>query len=218
MKEFNIDFTFNSRFYTSETGNNIEEVWFVLHGHGQLAQYFIRKFNTLDLSRILIVAPEGLSKYYLSGYTGRVGATWMTKEDRLLDIKNYVTYLNSVYDAIISELNENVKITVLGFSQGTATASRWVAQSKIHVDRLILWAGIFPPDMEVTTAKDRFDNIEVLIVYGNKDEFLNDEKFKEQEAIIQQLGISEPKVISFDGNHDIHNRTLQLISSNSYLQ
>ena len=72
--------------------------------------------------------------------------------------------------------------------------------------------------MEVTTAKDRFDKIEVLNVYGNKDEFLNDEKLKEQEAIIQQLGISEPKVISFDGNHDIHNQTLQLISSNSYLQ
>ena len=36
------------------------------------------------------MAPEGLSRFYLEGFSGKVGATWMTREDRLNDIDNYL--------------------------------------------------------------------------------------------------------------------------------
>src|SRR5207245_2948078 len=41
------------------------EIWFVLHGYGQLASSFIRAFAPLDDGTRLIVAPEALNRFYL---------------------------------------------------------------------------------------------------------------------------------------------------------
>ena len=68
-----------------------EKIWFVCHGYGQLAEYFIKNFEVLDAETNYVIAPQGLSKFYLKGFTGRVGASWMTKEDRLTDIENQWT-------------------------------------------------------------------------------------------------------------------------------
>jgi hypothetical protein len=52
-------------------------VWFVCHGYGQLAAYFIRHFAFLteNAPATVVIAPEGLSRFHLSGNGGRVGAT-----------------------------------------------------------------------------------------------------------------------------------------------
>ena len=50
------------------------EIWFVVHGYGQLAEYFIRHFRGLDDGTRYIVAPEGLSRFYVKEWT-RVGAS-----------------------------------------------------------------------------------------------------------------------------------------------
>ena len=73
-----------------------ERVWLVFHGYGQLSEYFIKKFEGLDPEKNFIIAPQGLSKYYVNGVSGRVGASWMTKEDRLTEIENQYTYLDQV--------------------------------------------------------------------------------------------------------------------------
>lgn len=204
-KELSINY--NARYYQlGELTSSTNQLWFVIHGYGQLARYFIQKFNILDNGDHCVIAPEGLSKFYLEGYSGRVGATWMTKEDRLTDIENYVNYLNTLYHSLKNS-QTNLRVNVVGFSQGAATASRWVAQSSVSIDRLILWAGIFPPDMDVVDAGRRFSNMEVINVYGEKDPFLDNNKFKEQFKIIKSLGITSP-TITFDGVHDIDSDTL----------
>ena len=135
--EHKINFEYSARYYTlGEISENVEQLWFVCHGHGQLAQYFIRKFEVLNDGKVLIVAPEGLSRYYLEGFRGRVGATWMTKEDRLSDIENYLTYLSEVFNFIKSQLKSNVQVNFLGFSQGAATISRFATQTDAHFDKL----------------------------------------------------------------------------------
>ena len=98
MKERNINFEFKARYYKlGDITHETKQVWFVLHGYGQLAQYFIKKFKAIESSQICIVAPEGLSKFYLesvtsrsAGGSNRVGATWMTRENREVDIENYI--------------------------------------------------------------------------------------------------------------------------------
>jgi predicted esterase len=176
-----------------------------LHGQGQLAQYFIKKFESLEKHDAMIVAPEGLSHYYLNGFNGRVGATWMTKENRLTDIGNYITYLNSVYEAL--NLPPNIKTTVLGFSQGAATACRWVTDGKIKFDRLILWGGVFPPDMNFEAGHDMLKQKKIISVNGSHDPFMTEEKFKEMRNLSERLKIT-PTEIQFDGGHDIHEETL----------
>jgi len=185
--------------------NNTVHVWFVLHGYGQLSQYFIRKFSVLADHGHFVIAPEAQSKFYLNGHDGRVGATWMTKEDRLKDIENYTLYLNTLYKSF--DFNNQIKITVLGFSQGAATASRWLASGEIHTDRLLLWAGIFPPDMNVINMRKAVRDTEVFNIYGKKDPFLNSGKLEEQKEIVNQLQLSI-KNISFEGVHDIDASTL----------
>ena len=44
-----------------------ENIWLVLHGYGMLPEYFIQKFNQLDIEKNYIIAPEGLSKFYQNG-------------------------------------------------------------------------------------------------------------------------------------------------------
>lgn len=149
-----ISFTSKARYFISgEVTRHTKHIWFVLHGYGQLAAYFIRKFEGIQSSETIVIAPEGLSRFYLQDVTTRtqtgdnkVGATWMTKENRLTDIENYLNYLTQVYTSEVPQ-NYTGKITLLGFSQGAATVSRWAADNRIKYNRLILWAGVFPPDM-----------------------------------------------------------------------
>lgn len=213
MQQLHTTFRFTGRYFKlGEITEHTQAVWFVLHGYGQLAQYFARKFNALVDHGICVIAPEGLSHYYLEdastrGKTGntRVGASWMTKENRLIDIENYLTYLDSVFVQEVGDRKLN--ITILGFSQGAATASRWVLSPAIQFNRLILWAGILPHDMDFEKGKDVLKTKTVNIVYGKNDPFLDASRFGEMKTLTEKLGI-EVSPIVFDGVHELHEPTL----------
>jgi predicted esterase len=208
MKEKHISINYQGRYYTAGDVENegFNEVWFVLHGQGQLAKYFLEKFQPISNEERKVVAPEGLAKYYLDGFYGRVGATWMTKENRLTDISNYIEFLDTVYKNEIPN-PENCKITLLGFSQGAATASRWALADVCHFDRLILWAGLFPPDLDFQKGQKKMKDLDILNIYGNNDEYLNAERMSEQFKLADRLGV-ELTNITFDGGHEIDQETL----------
>ncbi|WP_375578369.1 phospholipase [Marivirga tractuosa] len=206
-----VDFQQKAVFYQSEPiSSATKEIWFVLHGYGQLPQYFIRKFNSISNKNRVIIAPGGLSRFYLEGFSGRVGSTWMTKEERLLDIENYISYLNSVADEVLSGVSKDVKITLLGFSQGSATVCRWAEKLYFHFERLILHSGAFPPDIDFSGLGDKLKGKEVYMLRGTDDEFINEERKKEQSDLTKKLNI-EIKHIEFDGKHDIHPESLKEI-------
>lgn len=215
--EKRISFEFNARYEVLGTpSQEVEEFWLVCHGHGQLAKYFIKKFESIADPKRLIIAPEGLFRYYLQGFTGRVGATWMTKEDRVSDINNYINYLTAVFHEVRSKLKNDVKITFLGFSQGAATISRLATMTDLDFDRLVLWAGIFPPDLPPLKSTDRLSNKQCFLVYGLEDEFLTEGRIREQESIASQIKVT-PESISFEGKHELSDQTLLEIASKPYL-
>ena len=121
-KEHHIRVTRTARYYTlGDIEGNPQEVWFVLHGHMYLARQFIRYFRALEDPGRLIVAPEGLSRSYVNHEERRVGASWMTKEDRLNEIADYVNYLDELYRHLFESLSRSsVRVHVVGFSQGAA--------------------------------------------------------------------------------------------------
>ena len=178
------------------------ELLYVLHGYGQLSQFFIRKFSQLQSESRIVIAPEGLSRFYLSGFDGRIGATWMTREDRETDILNYINYLNSIHDSILDVFIQKPKITVLGFSQGAATATRWLMDHHVKADRLLLWAGILPYDLNLEEAGKRLGEMEKICVYGTEDPYLSDEKMNEMTDLTARTGLSFT-YHSFKGAHDI---------------
>ncbi|MBK6951958.1 MAG: hypothetical protein IPH24_07885 [Crocinitomicaceae bacterium] len=91
----------NTARYFSHGNPQAKNLVVVLHGYGQLASYFIQKFEFLDPENYYVIAPEGLHRFYLNGTSGRVGASWMTKENREDDITNYLLYLNALLEKII---------------------------------------------------------------------------------------------------------------------
>lgn len=211
MMKHTIQFPFSGRYFSIGQKKTARQIWFVLHGYGQLAEYFIRKFDVLEDQKIFVVAPEGLSRFYLEDIesrtrTGntRVGASWMTREDRLSDIKNYICFLDEIYR---KEADVSLPVTVLGFSQGAATASRWITEGTIEFNRLILWGGILPPDLDFAAGKEILKTRETILVKGKEDPFMQHDRFSEMKGLADKLDI-EPRVIEYSGNHDIDRDTL----------
>lgn len=177
-------------------------VLYVLHGYGQLARYFIRKFSNVS-EDILIVAPEGMHRFYQKGASGRVGASWMTKEAREDDISDNITFLNSL-DKVISEKFNIEKRYLLGFSQGGATAARWQQLGTVSFDALILWACVFPPDLPLNVEAQRND-LPRYFAIGSEDEFYDDSAQQKLIEEYQEMGYA---IQRYEGRHDVINETL----------
>ncbi|MBL3656468.1 alpha/beta hydrolase [Fulvivirga sediminis] len=211
MKQQSIKFGFQARYFQlGELNEHTQNIVFVLHGYGQQAKYFIRKFEVLKNENTCVIAPEGLSRFYLKGFSGRVGATWMTKEERLTDIANYVNYLNSIYSNVLAccSSSNQMNVTLLGFSQGAATVSRWAVNGFISFNRLILWAGIFPPDMDFEKAANIVESKEIHYVYGTQDPFITPERLSEMNLLSSKMQVS-PIITTFSGVHDIDQTVLR---------
>jgi predicted esterase len=145
MEKFYLPIEKQARIYLNQFPHeHIQKCWLGLHGYGMLGQYFLPKFEPLFQQDTLVIVPEALSRFYLDPQYEKVGASWMTKEDRLLDIQEQHLYLNKVYEQFVKPLKSLEQFNVLGFSQGVATAWRWIQQQKIQVVNLVIWAGSIP--------------------------------------------------------------------------
>ena len=189
------------------------QLWLVLHGYGQLAEYFIRHFAALyaaDPAGTVIVAPEALSRFYLQGTAGRVGASWMTRADRLREIEDQASYLSQLLASLLAKCPPGTAVTVLGFSQGTATVSRWLAQCAGHwrPQHLILWAGDFPADIEASRAQQAVRGLPVSLVCGTQDEYVSPAQLYEQAEVLRRHG-AQVATHSFAGGHTLYPELLR---------
>ena len=206
MKQINVEIKKTARYFQiGEITDRTEEVWFVLHGYGQLANYFLKKFNMLDNGQRVIIAPEGLHRFYWEGYSGKVVASWMTKEDRLSDVKDYVQFLDNVYSNL--KIKSKVRTKLLGFSQGTATACRWAVLGDSKFDELILWSGTFPRDINYNEHKQELNTLNVKLVIGEQDEFYSMEEAVAHQDWVTRQGVNV-EFSSFSGGHAIDEETL----------
>jgi len=208
MKKHTIKIQKTARYFTlGEAGARTKHAWFLCHGYAQLGNYFLPHFEALNDGTSLLVAPEGLHRFYAQGFSGRVGASWMTKEDRLDDIRDYVHALDAICEEVLRDLPQDVRVHVLGFSQGSATVSRWMATGKSRADTLTLWCGFFPPDLDWNAGRERLKNRRTFIVTASQDEFISPEQEKEQLENFRAQGISFEH-LRFEGKHTIDQETL----------
>ena len=213
MKNHKIKVPRTAHFATiGEPGPHIRYCWIACHGYGQLARNFIKRFDHFDDGQTLVIAPEGLSRFYWGGFTGEVVASWMTKGDRLDEIEDYTSYLSTLYDTYIPQLSPNVKIVLLGFSQGVATQFRWVMKAFPHFHHLILWAGLVPEDLDYRPHEDYFSTKQLHFIYGTKDPFLTEKRLAFHNEVIEKnnLNIS---VETFIGEHKVDREVLSRLYS-----
>ena len=212
MQEHRVVTKRRARYYTIG-GAQGDDVWIVLHGLGQLASVFINYFKSIATPTRLIVAPEALNRYYATpGASGRthdakVGTTWMTRMDRENEIADYVDFLDAVYGETAKQAP---KVTVLGFSQGVATACRWMAAGHSRVDRLISWAGQLPPDVDPSVYAKLSGGL--TLVSGSRDEYATWIAEGDHNARLAAAGVT-PRVVTFEGGHRMDRLTLDEIAA-----
>jgi predicted esterase len=214
VHEHRIQTTRRARYYTIGGGApSVDEVWVVLHGHGQLAAEFINYFKSIATPPRLVVAPEALNRYYVeAGASGRsqdakLGTTWMTRLDRENEIADYVDFLDAVWGETAARAG---RVVALGFSQGVATACRWIAQGTSRVDRLVAWAGQLPPDVNPKEFAKLSHGL--ILVTGTTDEYAAWIAEGNNSGRLESVGI-KPEVVTFDGGHRMDRLTLDRISA-----
>lgn len=213
IEKHRVTIPMQTRYFTQgEMTDQTRFIWLVFHGYGQLASFFIKKFEGLDKQHF-VIAPEGAHRFYLAGTEGRVGASWMTKEDRETDISNQQVFIDTIIKPYQTHIDAGLKLIVLGFSQGTATAMRWLAKNPIDPHRLILWAGTIPPDLKKENSTRDWSSFSTQLVYGNQDPYLNTSYAKETRKWIAfyNLSISEHH---FAGKHTIPSEVLRDVAAN----
>jgi predicted esterase len=202
-----------ARFYSLGPWQSVSQLWIVLHGHSQLARALLHDVSPLDNGRRLIVAPEALSRFYLETsnqgrHSHKVGATWMTREDREAEIADYVAYLDRLIGHVEDRLGGlPTDARVLGFSQGGATAARWEARGSRAVPGLVLWGSLCPGDVLPSLGDPRWQSRTVTLVLGKDDSLVSPDLQAAQLAELQRFGIRS-REHSFAGGHRLDGELL----------
>ena len=183
-----------------------KHVWIGLHGYGQLVQFFSRHFRPLVTDERAFIFPQGPHKFYLDGVHGRVGASWMTKDERLTDIANQRIYLNTVFRWIENHAPE-ATIHCIGFSQGVATIMRCIGHEAVRPASLLAWAGSWPPDLDQTN-RAALNALTFKARFGMKDPYIDLDKQQEMIAYYQEKYNFEPAVGNYDGGHSFDSEKL----------
>ena len=213
MSEEHIEIPRRARYATlGGPGEELREIWILCHGYGQLARRFLRRFTCLDDGTRWLIAPEGLSRYYVDHTTRLVGASWMTSEDRMTEIDDYVRFLDLLSERLLADTHRDaVRIVGLGFSQGAATLSRWAAHGSVRFDRMLLWGGFVPPDLDLDQHGPTLSDAALTLVVGETDEYIRDEHVERESARLDTAGVVH-EVVTYPGGHDIEADALMALA------
>jgi predicted esterase len=135
----------------------------------------------------------------------------MTREDRGAEIGDYVRYLDAVCEHAFADVDRAAApLHVLGFSQGAATACRWLQLGATAAERLVLWGGSVPPDVGIEDAASALRRARLTLVVGREDRYATPDVVAEQEARLRGHGVPF-ELVTFDGGHVIDAATLRRV-------
>lgn len=208
MKENHLITPRTARFYTiGELNHSTKNIWIVLHGYAQLAKEFIVTFEVLNNGKNFIIAPEGLNRFYSRHKTQTVVATWMTSEDRENEIKDYINYLDNLFKHLELYKSE-ANIIVLGFSQGVATASRWIHATQNRIDHFVIYAGEIGKEL-LLPFSEKIKATKLTYVTGMNDPLIASD---EHLHIYELMNSLNANTIEFNGGHEVLPSVVESIS------
>jgi predicted esterase len=183
-------------------------VWICLHGYGQLAKHFIKRFEFLDPNLHVVIAPEGLNRFYYEGVNDRPVATWMTREDRLDEIADFIGFLEALRKKIGWDKNQNIKVIYFGFSQGATTLFRWLLDATPRADYMLLWAGGLPDDLLFTHRMNYLSLIQTHYFLGESDQYIGIDEVEKENIALAEEGLHF-KLHYFPGTHMVQESILK---------
>ncbi|WP_040278636.1 alpha/beta hydrolase [Psychroserpens damuponensis] len=204
--ETEISYTITNSYTTlNELTSSTKNVWFVCHGMGYLSRYFIRYFKGLHPDENYIIAPQAQSKYYSTPKFKHIGASWLTRENTAMETENIMAYFDSIFER--EQISEEKNLIVLGYSQGVSVAMRYVAKRQLQCSQLVLHSGGIPKELK----KEDFDFFygKAKLIYGDKDEYLSDERMREELEKAEILFGTNLEVIPFSGTHEVNTQLIE---------
>lgn len=207
-KSFSIQKTVDVCF-SQELHSEIDEVFYLFHGYAQLPEYFIRHFERFFRPNRLFVAPQGPSTLYIQGTSGRVGASWMTKHNRLNDIADINGYLNYLHESIKAHISPRATFNTLSFSQGCAVTLRWLYQSSLKPKNIFIWGGTLPHDLPLELQREKLAASQLHIVNGVNDPYLKDELHSGEIRRLFEDNHIPFEWHTFEGGHHLDAETLE---------
>ena len=187
--------------------------WFALHGSHMLSEQMLYKFEGFNPKEHFVVAPEGLSRFYLKGFSGDVVATWMTKQDRLVEIADFTEYLSSLYLNYVNQLPAGCKKVILGFSQGGTSAFRWMYNVKIDVDYVLAYSTWIPEDLDLTESATTLYDKNIIYTIGEQDEYMNDDRMNVLKEIVKKNSLNVQYEL-YAGTHKVSKQQLKHLFNN----
>jgi predicted esterase len=188
-----------ARYYLSQDFHDgIRYLWFLFHGYGQLAYDFLKSFASCFHPSVLFVAPEGLSRFYLDSRFSRIGASWMTREERLREMEDLHGYLNKLVHLILAQVEAPLFLGFLGFSQGVPVLWRWLSVAGVKPDLVLFWAGI-PP---LEPPSPLLQQIPIHYIAGTHDPFITPEKLQRVKNTFSTFHLPV-QFHTFEGGHTI---------------
>lgn len=193
-------------------------LWIAFHGYAHRAADFITPFAHAVPADTRVVAPEGLSRFYLElprpdgAHLARTGASWLTRDDREAELRDALGMLQAVvareHAAIVAARGAPPVLGVLGFSQGVAMSVRWAVAARenpslgraAHIATHVLWAGGLAHDVADDALRAAWDGTTVQAVWGTRDRFASEAARDTMRARLRAIGV-EAAERSFDGGH-----------------
>ncbi len=195
----------------NQHSNATKNIWVACHGLGYLSRFFVNYFKSLDAEENYIIVPQAPSKYYQGKDFKHVGASWLTRENTLLETQNVLSYLNAVADE--QNLLQNTgKLVVFGFSQGVSVALRWAAHTQINCKAIVIHSGGIPKELRAEDFSFLDTGTKVYLLYGTKDEYITEQRINEEREKAETLFGDRLKIISFDGPHIVNTELILKIS------
>lgn len=199
--------TTNSYSTLNILSESTKNVWFICHGMGYLSRYFLKYFVDLNPEENYIIAPQAQSKYYVSSKLKHVGASWLTKENTIKETQNVMRYFDAVFET--EKIPKNVNLIVLGYSQGVSVALRYIAKKQLDCSQIVMMSGGIPKEMVANYFAFLDHNTKVSLIYGNKDEYLDEDRLVlEKNRAFELFGHCALNIIPFEGKHEVRKEVI----------
>jgi predicted esterase len=173
-----------------------------------LAQGILHWFRHAERPGRVLVAPEGLSRFYQERKGLRtVGASWMTREDREHELEDQQGYLDLVAADLLGGIP---RLEVHGFSQGVATAARWTVRRTHPVARLVCWGGTLPEELDPAALGAAVAPEPIHFAVGDRDALVPPQRVVADVEKVRAAGV--PVTLhEFSGGHRIDNGVLDTL-------
>lgn len=203
---------------TGAAPESAAQMWVVFHGYGTCAAEFIAPFAEAAPPDTRVIAAEGLSRFYAEmprpdgGHLQRVGASWLTRDDREDELRDAMAMLHAVvareHAGVLAARGRAPRLGVLGFSQGVAMSMRFVADlsnnpslgraARLHTH--VLWAGGLAHDVPDDAIAAAWSGTTVRVVVGARDQFATDAFRASMRSRLALIGVTVSEH-AFAGGH-----------------